>query len=490
MNILQAISDPNVFGSAFRDKKRTWSAWTAFLAALFGLPLTKAQSQVYVQCTGRTESSSTPATPSTEAWLVVGRRGGKSFILALLAVFLASFRDWRPYLGPGERGTIMVIAADRKQARVIMRYVKGLFELVPMLRQLIEAERVEGIDLSNRVTIEVHTASFRTVRGYSIVAALLDEVAFWPSDNSANPDTEIIAAIRPAMSTIPNALLLCASSPYARRGALWEAYRKFFGVEGPTLVWQAETGVMNPLVPQSLIDTAYENDPSAAAAEYGAQFRTDIEGFLAREAVEAVTNWRASELPPLLGRRYVGFVDPSGGSNDAMTLGIAHRDPEGIAVLDVLRERRPPFSPEALVVEFAALLCSYRITKVRGDRYAGEWPREQFRKSGITYDPSACPKSDLYGYLLPLVNSGQVRLLGNKRLVAQLLGLERRTSRAGRDSIDHAAGAHDDLANAAAGALVMAAERKPQMRMGTIDFARTGKVNWRDEEFSASAFAS
>ena len=108
-----------------------------------------------------------------------GRRSGKCFILALVAVFLACFKDWRPYLGVGERGTIIVIAADRKQARTIMRYVKGLLHLVPMLRQLIEAERLEGIDLTNRITIEVHTCTFRTVRGYTILAALCDELAFW-----------------------------------------------------------------------------------------------------------------------------------------------------------------------------------------------------------------------------------------------------------------------------------------------------------------------
>ena len=52
-------------------------------------------------------------------------------MLAVVAVFLACFNDWRPYLGPGERGAIMIIAADRKQARVILRYIKGLLQAVP-----------------------------------------------------------------------------------------------------------------------------------------------------------------------------------------------------------------------------------------------------------------------------------------------------------------------------------------------------------------------
>ena len=107
---------------------------------------------------------------------------------------------------------------------------------------------------------------------------------------------------------------------------------------------------------------------------------------------------------------------------------------------DCIREVKPPFSPEGVVTEFADLLKSYRITKVRGDRYAGEWPREQFAKRGIKYEVAHDPKGTLYLNFLPLINSGKVRLLGSKRLVTQLIGLERGTARGGRDNIDHARG--------------------------------------------------
>src|SRR3954470_22045424 len=120
-------------------------------------------------------------------------------------------------------------------------------------------------------------------------------------------------------------------------------------------------------------------------------------------------------------------------------------------VLDAIRERRPPFSPEAVVADFAGLLKSYRITTIAGDRYAGEWPRERLREHGITYDPADKPKSDLYRDLLPAINSRTVDLLDSDRLLNQLVGLERRTARGGRDSIDHAPGGHDDLVNVVAG---------------------------------------
>jgi hypothetical protein len=351
-----------------------------------------------------------------------------------------------------------------------------------MLAQTVEAETAESITLTNRVVIEVHSCSFRAVRGYTVVAALADEIAFWTTDEGgANPDHEVLNAVRPAMATIPGAMLLCASSPYARRGALWERYQRHYGHAGGLLVWQAATRVMNPTVSQSYIDGEYEKDPISAAAEFGAQFRTDVEGYISREAVEAVTEWGVLERGPFATTRYSAFVDPSGGSHDSFTIAVAHKDGH-LAILDCIREVRPPFSPDGVVQEFSDLLKTYRVTKVRGDRYAGEFPRELFARQGIKYELSDDPKSIIYVNFLPLINSGKVRLLGSKRLVNQLLNLERRTSRAGRDSIDHPPGAHDDVANSAAGALLAAVAKKPKMRVGAIDFAKTGRVYWHDEE--------
>jgi hypothetical protein len=450
LNILQATQDPQLFDRWFKDRE-TWQAWFAFLAALFALPMTKQELAIYRECTGRTEQ---PGAQSQEAWLVCGRRAGKSFVLALIAVFLATFFNWRPYLSPGESGFIIIIAADRRQARTIFKYLKALILEVPMLAKLVAQENAESIELTNGVIIEVATCSYRTVRGRTIIAALCDEVAFWPSEDSASPDYEVLDALRPGMATVPGAMLLCASSPYARRGAMWDAYSRFYGkVDAPALVWKAPTLTMNPTVPRRVIDEAYERDPANAAAEYGAEFRTDVQSLVTREAVAACIKLGVYERKPDRARRYTAFVDPSGGAADAFTMAVSHREGDTV-ILDAVRERKPPFSPEAVVEEYSDFLKTYRITKVRGDRYAGEWPREQFRKRGINYEPSEKNRSELYLDMLPLINSGGVDLLDNDRLVTQLLGLERRTSRAGRDSIDHSPGGHDDIANAVAGAIV------------------------------------
>ena len=139
---------------------------------------------------------------------------------------------------------------------------------------------------------------------------------------------------------------------------------------------------------------------------------------------------------------------------------------------------RPPFSPEAVTTEFARLLKSgYGVSKIIGDRYAGEWPKEQFGKLGIRYEQSAKPKSDLYVDLLAAINSRRVALLDHPRLINQLVSLERRTARSGRDSIDHTPGGHDDVANCVAGLCAVTAKPDYYARLlkrsTAASFART-----------------
>jgi hypothetical protein len=461
MTLLEALRDPNLFARHFRGG--SWAAWKVFLAALFAEAPGAGDLALYRSITGRT---AWPAAPFVEAALIVGRRGGKSRVLALIAVFLACFRDYGPYLAPGEAATVAVLAADRNQARVIFRFVLGLLEAVPLLAPMIVRRDAEQIVLSNRVVIEITTASFRSTRGYSYAAVLADEVAFWRSDEtSANPDVEIMRALRPGLASIPGAMLLIASSPYAKRGELYNAYRRHYGKDDArVLVWKAPTATMNPSIDPVIIKEAYDSDPEAAQAEFGAEFRNDLADFVARETIDAVTCWGRSELPPEPGVVYSAFCDPSGGLVDAMTLAIGHLSGRDICVLDAALEVRPPFDPEQAVGQCVALLRRYGVSTVTADKYAGEWPRARFAEHGIELAQSARPKSDLYRDLLPLLNAGRVELLDLPRLSAQLAGLERRTARSGKDSIDHAPGGHDDFANAVAGALVgLDLDRRPPL---------------------------
>jgi hypothetical protein len=460
VSLLDAVVDPRLFAPWFKKDARSWQAWFAVIAAIFGLPMTPEQLAIYQKVTGR---EAPPTQVASEVWLICGRRAGKSFVLALIAVYLACFHSVAEYLAPGERATIMIVAADRKQGRVILRYITALLTGIPFLRQMIQRQWADGYDLNNFITIEIATANFRSVRGYTTAAILCDEIAFFSNDEgSASPDHEILAALRPSMASIPSSLLLCASSPYARRGALFDAHRLHYGRDhDPVLVVQADTRTLNPTIPQSFIDAEYEKDPASASAEYGAQFRVDIEQFVALDTVMGCVPEGITERASISGTKYSAFVDPSGGSADSFTLAIAHQAGDGMAVLDLLREVKPKFSPDEVVKEFAEILKGFGVTKIIGDRYAGIWPVERFKVHGIEYSQSAKPKSEIYTAVLPMLNSKRVDLLDNARLISQFVGLERRTTRGtGRDVIDHQPGQHDDIVNAAAGALTNLSTRK------------------------------
>jgi hypothetical protein len=191
MNLLECMSDMNLFGRWFSDP--SWDAWKVFIAALFGLS-TKVDissgetpgPQLFTQCTGRTLF---PREQSREAYAICGRRAGKSHIASLIAVFMACFRDYSNVLAPGERATVMVISTDRQQSRVVMRYILGLLENVPMLSAMIENVTKESIDLTNNITIETHVCNYRSTRGYTVACCIADELAFWRSLRIASVQT-------------------------------------------------------------------------------------------------------------------------------------------------------------------------------------------------------------------------------------------------------------------------------------------------------------
>jgi len=450
VTLRQALADPQLLGGMLAGD--SWDGWRTLLIAAMGEALTDAERETFAKLTGRKRE---PLQRIEELVAVVGRRGGKSRASAVLAAYLGGLCEHS--LVPGERGVLLCVAPDQRQARITLEYAEAAFDASPILRQLVVNRTADALELANNISIEVRPASFRRLRGPTYVAVIADEAAFWYSEEfSANTDVEILNACRPGLSTTSGPLII-ASSPYAKRGVLYETYKRHYGADGDPriLVAQGASREFNPSLPRAVVERALERDAASASAEFGGQFRSDIESFISIEALQACVSGSVRERQPQSTFKYIGFVDPSGGSSDSFTMAIAHRE-SGLAVLDLVREIKPPFSPEETVKQFADTLKRYRIGRVTGDRWGAEFVRERFRKNGISYHPSERTKSEIYVELLPLINSRVCDLLDHPRLIAQLTGLERRTSRGGKDSIDHSPGAKDDLANSVAGALVLA----------------------------------
>src|SRR5207244_2358090 len=137
----------------------------------------------------------------------------------------------------------------------------------------------------------------------------------WYSDEfSSNADVEIINAVRPGLSTTGGPLII-ASSPYAKRGVLWETHRKHYGPNGDPLILVAQgaSTTFNPSLPQSVVDRAVSRDHAAASAEYLAQFRNDLETFVPYEVVASCVGDHVEMAPLTEHAPYFAFTDPSGG---------------------------------------------------------------------------------------------------------------------------------------------------------------------------------
>jgi hypothetical protein len=474
VNIIQAMTDRKLFGKSFEPSLLhgdTWKAHRVWLKALYGIPLANESGRaIYTKHTGRA-ADDFQLEPYREAFGIMGRKGGKTRTDALILSYNGVFGDHTEALKSGASVVCMAIATDMRQAAILISYCKSLFSTSSLLASEVESESTDAIILRSGVRIEVHSASFRGTRGYITPVAILDELAFFRSDESANPDSEVINAITPNQLTCPQPLLLGSSSPYAMRGELHRAYRKYFGVRGAkVLVWQAATRDMNPSASAALINLAYLRDAVKAAAEYGAQFRSDAESFLPLEEIEACVAKGRKSLPYQSGINYHFFTDAAAGGSDEFTLSAAHLENHSQRVVVDLIEGRHG-KPEAIAVEFAGIIKRYHASEVTGDNFAKDWVAGAFEKCGVSYRRSEKNRSEIYLEFLPRVKSGSVELVDDTTTISQFADLER-TPGHNRDVVDHPKSGHDDRSNSVAGAVVLAFAQGGAL--GALDYFSSG----------------
>ncbi len=460
MNILTAIADRNLFRPFLGQTLGTWQNWFAALAILYGLRCPQPQRQVVRQCTGR-KCRPMPKAGFDTALFLTGRRSGKSRVAALIGAYEAALAGHEKKLAAGEKGVVAVCAPTKYQGRIVRDYLRAIFD-PPLLRDEIAAETREGFELRNGVRIEMLAGDWRTIRGYTLIAAIVDELAFFGLDEESKvrSDTELVRAIKPSLATV-GGKLVCISTPYAKKGFCHSTWKKNFANDaGKALVWNCPSRTMNPTLPQEVVDAALEEDLQAARSEYLGEFRDDVAEFLPRSLIEGLVVPGRTELLPQPRTAYQAFVDLSGGRHDDAALAIAHRNDGRKVVLDLLRRYRPPHNPHEVITSMVQVLRLYGLRRVTGDNYAAEFVARAFQGQGIGFSKCKNPKSVLYLELLPVLCSGEVELLDHEAMVTQLAGLERRTRSGGRDIVDHPAGAHDDLANVTAGVTNLHCKRR------------------------------
>src|SRR6516164_42385 len=450
VEIDHALSDHRLLGGGFGCLD-TWCTWLAVLKAAFGRPLDAHEREIFTAVAG---NRAVPKNRVREFWAVAGRRSGKSRVAAAIAVYLSLFCKHK--LARGERGMCLVLAGSMDQALAVIGYIRGLLEDAPALWAEVVAVKRYEIELKNNITIAVHSNSFRTVRGRTLVGCVFDETAFWRDESSASPDVEVYRATLPSLATT-NGMLIGISTPYRKLGLLYQKHRDHFGQDGDdVLVVQGRSQIFNPTLADSVIAAQREADPAGAVSEWDALFRADISTWLDDASIDrAIELGRPLELPPQPGITYKAFTDASGGVGaDSYTLSIAHKE-NNLCITDLVRGTAGKFDPHQVTRDYAALCREYHVSEIVGDAYAAQWVAGTWRETGINYRRSALVKSDIYREAEALFTRGLVRLPDHAKLLRELRLLERITHRSGKDQVTHPKGGRDDFANAVCGALYL-----------------------------------
>lgn len=412
----------------------------------------------------------------SEAWVIAGRRGGKSdSIAATIVVYEAALGGHEDYVRKGQSPICFQIAQDLRMARYALSFIVATLESSPILSKQMTARTADRVDLRNGLTIAVVPPTVKSVRGYASPVSIFDEVGVWYQDaEAANPDYEIRRAVTPAQLQFPNRLTVGISSPWNKAGLLYQYFEA--GTDGKnapeaerdlykdTLVWHSPSACLRsdthpngtPRIPSTWFITEQAKDPRAFERECMAIFQDSVTGFLSSDLLRAAVEKGIAERAPEASNVYMAAIDPAF-RRDAFALVIAHATSNGHVVIDCIRrwlpEKGVPLNPTHIFQEMVPILRAYRVMTITSDQYHLDTLQQlalshNFAIDGVPF--TAINKASIYGNLQQLLNQRRLHLLDNAEALRELRSLERRLTKMGLVQISGAPGMHDDVASAIA----------------------------------------
>ena len=338
-----------------------------------------------------------------EAWLIIGRRGGKTDAFAsTIVAYEATLGGHETALRPRQQGVCFQIAQDLRMARNSLHFIRAVLESSPLLQQEVVQITADRIDLKNNLTIACIPATLKSVRGFASPVSVLDEVGVWYQEaESANPDYEIYRALSPGQIQFPNRKIVGISTPWNKAGMLFQYYEA--GTMGwkcqvpalktqfaESLVLSGPTAVMgNPQVKREYLYGEWNRDENAFEREMLAEFQDSISGFIPTALVNQAVETGVVERPPKPGIAYYAAMDPAF-KRDAFGFTIVHNE-GGVIVQDCVRRILPRtgevLNPEAVLGMLAPLAKAYGCSVIYSDQYQLESLGQLVRRFGLEVFP-------------------------------------------------------------------------------------------------------
>ncbi len=257
ITLTRALTDRGLFGHVFAAP--SFWPWRVVAKLIDGIQLIEPREiELFEQCTGRKYDRTRP-TRMRRLILLAGRRAGKDRFLSAVGVWRAALcTDWSRYQSVGEGAVCLLLGADKRQAGILRKYCRGLLT-VPLLKAEVVRDTDDVIEFRNGASLEIATNDARLVRGRSAIAVLGSECCHWKTaEHAASSDEEVVGAAEPSMAMCEDGgLMMLGSSVYRKRGYMHRRYSELHGRDDvDTIVWFAPSTVMNPRLPQAVIDAA------------------------------------------------------------------------------------------------------------------------------------------------------------------------------------------------------------------------------------------
>ena len=415
---------------------------------------------------------------------IIGRRGGKSTLSAMLAIYCAIITNWKSYLQKTPFATVLVLSHSKEFSDEILEMLRTFIEASPVLKRLINIKKKNTASTMNlsipfvekgkivysRVQIKVGAASSKTTRGIAACAVICDEIAFWNLDeNMKETDEKIMRAVRPATKQFgKKAFLIKLSSPGIKQGVLYNEYLKWGKGQLPQsyAVFKAPSWVWNTILPKEEFVEEWALDADGFDTEYRANFVDSLSNFILPEFIDmAVMKGVQFKTPEGKNSQvvYKAAIDAAFKS-DVFTFSIVGHFENRIKQY-VLKgwqgSKKDPVQAKD-VAQYVRTVCKeYGIDEVAADQYSFEPLREIFSIYGVsliekTFTPTF--KKQIYFNLKRLIHSQQMDLLDHEQMVKELKELVVEQSGNGMIRISHPSGGHDDFADATAIAAFLAVE--------------------------------
>ena len=402
-----------------------------------------------------------------KAVLALGRRSGKGLMAAVAAIFNAAVMDYSDALRPGEHRFIVVVATRQEQAREFVRTVRELLRGAPDqdLAALVDtdATTLDEVVFRTGVTIRAMPCSARSTRGLPVSLLVLDEAAHMQtSEDGFAAGKAVYRALVPSTAQFGlRGYTMVASSPLWASGIFWDLYQAgTSGAADDIFVAQRPTWDMNPRISRESLASEFLADPDSARSEYGAEFAEGAGAFLSATAIAECVIPGRDHIDPMAGAEYAAACDPAfAAGGDAFTFAIAHAVGDGderkVVVDRVMawRGKSSPLNSDDVLDEIAGVCRRYGIGSVTSDQYAVVPIADGLRRRGVELTPQPLTnelKADVFGALKRLINLGQIELLDDEQLRAELINLEIRPTPSGKPRIGAAGRGKDDRAMAVA----------------------------------------